>query len=174
MFTAPKFQIENDVIHIANCHGRGHTIVLIVIALFLTIVPFFRSYFPKDSYFAFENGIGGMGIWIFGIWASLSAAFWWSTVEMNPKTDTILIRRRWGLFVSTIRKSISSFHAITVNGDGDGDRACIYMVQRSGNHGFEANYSKAIVWGRSRDETKEIAHRISKHLQLELKTEYPV
>jgi hypothetical protein len=167
MLKQPTFQIDGDIIRITNCHPRGQSITLAVIAALLAIAPLIRPYLPEDSYFAFEDGNGGLALWLLGIFACVSAAFWWSVVDIDPKAGEVAIRRRWGLFRSQFRGALSSCSAVAVREDDDG-RCSIYLECTAPKRGLEFNNGKALVWGRDSAETERIARRIAEHLKLPL------
>jgi hypothetical protein len=163
----PSFRVDGGVIRITNCHGRGQAIALLVIAAALAVLPLVRPYLPQETYVAFEDGDAGWALWLFGIFACLSAAFWWSTVVIDPKADEVVIRRRWGLFCSEWRRALSSFSAVVIREDDDG-RVSVYLEGPAANNGLEINSNKALVWGRDKAEAERIARSVAERLQLGL------
>src|SRR5262249_19277734 len=161
----PTFSIDVGAIHITNCHGRGQSRALIVIAAILAILPLVRPYLPKDIYLSFEDGTSGWALWLFGIFACLSAAFWWSTVVIDPDADEVASRRRWGVFSSVGRRALSSSTVVAVREDDDG-RVSFYLEGPASHSGLEINSNKALVWARDKEEAEKIARSIAKHLRL--------
>jgi hypothetical protein len=165
----PTFHVDGDVIHITSGYDRRRRITLIVTAVFLAIFPVIRPLFPKDTYVAYEHGEWGAALWLFGIFACASAAFWWSTVVIDTKADELVIRSRWGLFCSDFRRPLSSYGTLTVRDDGDGRvSVCLENPTASGFLGLSTSKAIEIVWGREKEETETIARSLASHLKLEL------
>jgi hypothetical protein len=167
MWKQPRFRIDGEVIQITNW-VPGRCITLIVIGTGIAVLPLVRPYLPQDTYVAFEDGNSGMAGWLLGIFACLSAAFWWSTVVIDPKAGEVVIRRRWGLFRSVFRSSLYCFSMVAVREDEDG-RVSVYLEGSAGSGGLEINSNKALVWGRDKEETESIARSIAEHLKLDLR-----
>jgi hypothetical protein len=164
----PHFHVDAGGIRITNCHDDCRSVVLIVVAVVLAALPLTRPYFPKGTYFAFEDGDAGPALWLFGIFASLSSAFWWSTVVIDLGAREVTVRRRWGLLYSVSCRKLTFCRAVVVRGDDDG-RANVALDDPEDPGGSEVNYSKALVWGRRRAETEAIARRLAEFLKLPLK-----
>jgi hypothetical protein len=167
MLKAPAFQVEGEVIRIINCRPRGVSMALILIASALTILPFVRALLPADVWFAFDEGEGGPLLYLFGVFACLMAAFWWSVVTIDRETGEVEILRRWGLFRSRRRQALDAVEAVVVKEDSDRD-VSVYLEGSGSRSVLEWNHDQAIVWGRSFEESREIARTIAKHLQLRL------
>jgi hypothetical protein len=165
------FQIDGDAIHITNANRRG-SIFLLVVAAFLAVFPVIRKYFPEDLYVAYEEGEGGVGVWLVGIFLCLSAAFWWSVVVIDTKAGEVVIRRRWGLFCSRSRYALSSAVEIALRKRDEGG-VSVYLEGPALPTGLEVNHDKALVWGRASGEAETIARDLARHLRMPLRFHYP-
>jgi|SRR5262245_357115 len=173
MLPQPSIRIDGDVIHITNGYSRGRSIFLIVIAAFIAILPLARPYLPANLYVYSDDGLDGWAIGLFGIFAVLSAAIWWSTVVIDPKADEIAVRRRWGLFRSNFRQPLSSYSAVAVREDDD-RCVSVYLEPPAAGGGMDFNHGKAILWGRESEEAHAIAKKIAAHLKFDLNDYRPV
>jgi hypothetical protein len=167
MVKPATIRLDGSVLHVVSSHGRTHSIVMILSASVLMVLPFVYKYLP-DGFIEIEKGQEPWMLYLFAIFACLSAAFWWSVVTIDPKADQVLIRRRWGLWCSERRRSLSSYDRVTLRADSDGDVSVYLENSNVRDWSIETNNDKAIVWGRPYDEARVIATVVSKHLAYQI------
>jgi hypothetical protein len=155
----PAFQIDSDVIRIVNGRGRSQSICLGVLAGVIALLPLV----PADI-----RGVDtDPSLYLLGAFLCLSAAFWWSQVTIDPTADEVRIVRRWGLSRSVRRWALSSFESVALVVDSDG-QAEVYLRGKGADLGLSWNHSRALVWGRPYDQTRQIAATLAEHLALRL------
>jgi hypothetical protein len=165
------FRIDGDAISITNA-DRTRTIFGLGVAAFLAVVPLIREYLPKDLHVAYEQGDAGIVVWLLVIFLCMSAAFWWSVVVIDTKAGEVVVRRRWGLCCSRYRYGLSSAQEIALRKDDEGC-VSVYLEGPALPAGLEVNHHKALVWGRTSEETEAIAEDLARHLRMPLRFHYP-
>jgi hypothetical protein len=175
MLKRPTFHVDGDVIHITNWYW-GRSIIFIVIAICWNIPSF--VILPLAEKDCDEPELVGRMVgavicvfsmfWsLFGSFVCLSTAFWWSVVVIDRKADEVMIRRRWGVFCSNFRSSLTSFDGVALREEDTGYMN-VYLEGPEFTWRFGIHYDKTIVWGRTNEETDKIARRIASHLGLPL------
>jgi hypothetical protein len=161
------FRIDGQLVTITNTKPRGQSVVLIVIAAMLAVLPLVRPYLPDGLIDYPPEDKSPWMLWLVGIYASLSAAFWWSVVTIDPAIGRLSIFCRWGLHCSKRGWQLSSFDSVTLRKDNDGE-VSVYLEGRTRNWLLETNNDKAIVWGRPYEEARAVAETLANHLQFAL------
>jgi hypothetical protein len=167
MVKPATIRVDGSVLQVISSHGRTHSVVMVLSAFALMVLPFVYKYLP-DGLIEIEEGQEPWMLYLFAIVACLSAAFWWSVVTIDPEADQVVIRRRWGLWCSERRRALSSYDLVTLRADSDCDVSVYLENSNVQDCSIETNNDKAIVWGRTYDEAREIATLVAKHLVFRL------
>jgi hypothetical protein len=171
MFKREAFHIESGVVRVTNCPPRDRTIALFAIGVAVVVFCIVRRLVPLDGWLTVDEGqVAPEELWLLAGFLSLSAAFWWSDVTIDADADQVLVVRRWGLFRSRYRRPLSSFDALVLSEDDDGEVTVRLHARRE--EWLEVNFDKAIIWGRGLEETRDVAGRIAEQLHLPLNV-YP-
>jgi hypothetical protein len=142
-------------------------VVLLVIAIGIVVVPLVRRYLPDGIIEVNEDLANPWLLYLVAIVGCVSSAFWWSVVTIDPKADQVEILSRWGLCSSKYRRALSFFDTVTLRQDSDSN-VSVYLEGSTRDWLIEANNNKAIVWGRSYKEARELAAILANHLHLRL------
>jgi hypothetical protein len=167
MFKQPAFYLDGDVIRIVNSRSRDRSIVLACAAAFLVVLPWIPVDILNWIRDPTDTSRPNVGLCLFGAFACLSAAFWWSEVTIDPTAGTVRIVRRWGLSRSVYQCPLSSFEAVVLMFDSDNEPE-LYLKGAGRDLGVTWNHSRAILWGRSYNESWLIAGFLAERLQLRL------
>lgn len=157
-----SFRCTEHLISIHNSNGRTHRYLVWGSAALLIVFPLVRAFVPGTIWFAFdEHGAGGwfgLIVYLFAIFACISAGFWWSTIRMDLKTLQVEHTRRWGPFRTQTVVPLTAFEQVKMERDSDGD----ITVELVGSQQMQ------IVWGRTRTESVRIAREVSARTSLPL------
>jgi hypothetical protein len=166
MFKPPAFRI-GDVIRIVNGRTRAGSIALLIAGAVLAVLPFLPTDLLRFVRSPGHAGPAPAGLCLLGAFACLSAAFWWSEVTIDPTTDQVRIVRRWGLWRTVYRRPLSFFASVVLMVDSDGE-AEVHLKGEGSDRGISWMHSRAIVWGRSFQESWLIAGLLAERLRLRL------
>ncbi len=152
------FQCSDNVIYIHNQNSRRRAYTLWIVAAFLVIFPLIRAFVPGRVWFAFDEpgawGWFGLVVYLFAIFACISAVFEWSTIRIDLVSGQIAKEGRWGPFRSRRTTSIKEFDQVALEHD---DNITVELV---------GSQRLQIVWRRSRAESIRIAREVAAHMKL--------
>jgi hypothetical protein len=167
MFKPPSFRSDGDTIRIVNGRSRAESVVLLIAGAVLAVLPFLPMDVLRYVRDAGDSGGAPAGLCLLGAFGCLSAAFWWSEVTIDPTTNQVRIVRRWGLWRTVYRTTLSAFGAVALVVDSDGE-AEVHLRGEGADYGISWMHSRAILWGRSFQESWLIAGILAERLGLRL------
>lgn len=150
---------DGDRLLITSGRGRGGTIAMCVIAVVIALLPLLPP--------AWRGVDTPTPVYLLGALLCLCAAFWWSVVTVDRAAGEVTVVRRWGPSRSVVRMPIADLEAVVLTADSDG-AAEVYLRPKGADTGGSLNHSRAIVWGRSDDETRRLAVELAGFLSLRL------
>jgi hypothetical protein len=158
--TDASFQCNENLIYIHNSNGRLHGYIGWTIAAFLSVFPLVRAFVPGKTWFPFDEpgaaGWLGLVVYLFAVFACISAGFWWSTIRANLKTGQVERTSRWGPFRRHTIAPLTAFSEVRLERDSDGDTT----VELAGLQQIQ------IAWGRNRKESVRIAREFAARVSL--------
>jgi hypothetical protein len=158
--TDASFQCSESLIYIHNSNGWVHRYLVWAIAAFLIAFPLVRAFVPGRTWFAFDEqgarGWFGLAVYLFAVFACISAGFWFSTVRANLETRQIERTSRWGPFRTHTVAPLTAFEEVRLERDSDGDTT----IELVGSQRMQ------IAWGRNRRESVRIAREFAARVAL--------
>lgn len=159
------FLCDESLIYVHNSKGPTHRYGVWTLAALLAVLPLVRAFLPFQSWFAFDqSGIAGwfgLLVYVFAIFACISAGFWSSTIRVDLKTRQLDRTSRWGPFRAHAVAPLAAFEEVRLERDSDGDTT----VELSGSQRVR------LVWGRSRQESVRVAREFAARVSLPLSGE---